>query len=199
MRGAVDGVDDDRLPGQLQPVDDVLLRQRRAGADGGDAVLVEQRRLHRSRSGEPRAGDGDVEVTAFEVGVDVVAAQQGDRRAGGLLEPGDRLGDPGVGQDPLEAEPQLLLTADGLDRLVEVGEDGAGAVEEVPAGAGELHRSGGPFQQPHPEGGLQLLDGPGERGLADQQLAAGCGEGAVGRDRDERPQVPQLHIHACGA
>ena len=69
-------------------------------------------------------------------------------------------------------------------------------VEEVLAGGGGLHRSGGPLEQPDAHGSLQLLDGAGERGLSDQQLPAGGGVGAVAGDRDEGAQVPHLHIHA---
>jgi hypothetical protein len=58
---------------------------------------------------------------------------------------------------------------------------------------GELHAVRGPVEQHRAQLGLQLPDGPAERGLGHVQPLGGPADVAFGGHRDEVAQQPQFH------
>ncbi len=63
-----------------------------------------------------------------------------------------------------------------VQRIVDAAQDDVGAVEEVPAGFGQVHALGGALEQQHAEHGLQLFDGRGDRRLGNIEVEGGLGD-----------------------
>nr|WP_258349538.1 hypothetical protein [Saccharopolyspora gregorii] len=167
---------------------------RRAHRDPRFVVQVHGPRPRRGVPGRT-ADDGDVHRSPAQLAQRIVAAHQLDRGTGGAFEAGHRALRPRVRQQPAEPEPDRAARAHRRDTAPQRGQDLLGVAEELPARRGGPDLPGGAVDQLHAEDLLQLRDGAAQRGLGDQQVLGGAGERAAPHHRDERPQVPQLHVH----
>lgn len=82
-----------------------------------------------------------------------------------------------------------------LGRQARLGEHVPGVGQERPPGVGQLHPPPAAQQQPHAELVLQHGDLLAQRWLHDVQVPGGPAEVQLLSDRDEVPQMPQLHQH----
>lgn len=84
-----------------------------------------------------------------------------------------------------------------LGELVDAIEDLAAPTHEAFSLARQMNPTTGALEEPHTQFHLEVVNLPPQRGLGDPQATGGSGESARLRDRDEVPEVTELHAGCC--
>jgi hypothetical protein len=106
-----------------------------AGRAGGDPRLVDERHdAHVPRAGDLPAGERGVDPALADRGERVIAADEADRVSGRVLEAGDGVLGPRVGQQPAEPQADGGVPADRCDAGVEMVEHPRRVREEFLSG-----------------------------------------------------------------
>ncbi len=204
----------DQWPPRLAGPRMIACWARSAGASGDPAVSRYARDAARTRGharilrtvavefGKRTKSKRDVHAFGHEVFAPVCHHQVDPQRRMPVHEvrkPGDHLAHGKVGsKTDTQQSAQLSRSARSVFRLVELGQDGLDARQEIQAGVGQRYGARGPDEQRDADFALQRRDRPGRGRLRNVEVTPGRGKTSLAGDPSEQPQREQAVAHSVG-